>query len=181
ETVADHPFSGLKRRRNCAAHVVVARGCKKNCLRFRAERLGPTRQQDVTDDLGTRRATRLARQHDADAQRCEPFGQLPCVGGFSAALAAFECDEAPAHEILGLRARRGAAPIVTGRHIRSTPARNRLITSSVTESNARCVTLPLPIASDVLSGTSSTRVSLRHTFNLPTFRPFCTGAGNGPV
>src|SRR6185437_4899397 len=118
---------------------------------------------------------------DADAQRCEPFGQLPCVGGFSAALAAFECDEASAHETLGLCARCGAAPIMTDRHIRSTPARNRLITSSVTESNARCVTLPMPIASDVLSGTSRTRLSLRHTFSLATLMSFCTGAGSGPV
>ena len=52
-------------------------------------------------------------------------------------------------------------------HSRATPARIKLITSSVAASNARCGKLPRPIDSAARSGTSSTMWGPRHTFKVP--------------
>ena len=49
----------------------------------------------MADDLGARRAARLARQHDLDAERLQALGEQLGMGGFAAAVAALECDEAP--------------------------------------------------------------------------------------
>ena len=58
-----------QRRPDGAAHMIVARGGKQHRLGLRAERLGDARQQNVADDLGARRAARLAREHDVEPER----------------------------------------------------------------------------------------------------------------
>ena len=71
EAVADHPFAVDQRRPDHVAHVIVARGREQDGLGLHAERLGGARQDDMADDLGARRAARLAREHDLDAERLQ--------------------------------------------------------------------------------------------------------------
>src|SRR5262249_39465919 len=59
--------------------------------------------------------------------------------------------------------------------------RKRPITNSVAASMARPVMPPLATASAACSGTSSTRLSARHTFRVPIACPSCTGARTGPL
>ncbi len=78
--------------------VIVARGREQDRLGVGAERLGRARQQHVADDLGAGRAARLARQHDADAERLAGARASSAAWvDLPVALAAFEGDESSAH------------------------------------------------------------------------------------
>jgi hypothetical protein len=76
--------------------MIVARGREQNGFGLGSQRLGGAGEQHVANDFGARRAARLAREHDLDAERLEPLRQHPGMGGLAATLAAFEGDEASA-------------------------------------------------------------------------------------
>ena len=97
EAVADHPFAGIERRQDGALHVVVARRRKQHRLDLRSERLCRARQQHVADDLGARRAARLARQMHGKPKRFQAQRQHRGLGRLAGALAALERDELASH------------------------------------------------------------------------------------
>ena len=77
--------------------MVDAGGRKQHRLGFRPERLGEAGQNDLAQRLGVRRAARLARAHDLEADRFEARLEPQRLHGFTGPLAAFERDEtAPA-------------------------------------------------------------------------------------
>ncbi len=77
--------------------MVDARRGEQHRLAFRSECLGEARQDDFAQRLGVRRAARLARPHDVEADAFEPRLEAARLHGFAGPLAAFERDEtAPA-------------------------------------------------------------------------------------
>src|SRR5262249_17789911 len=145
EAVAHYPLAALERGPDRLAHVIVAGGSKQDRLGMRAERLCGAGEKHVPHRLGAGRTARLARCHDGEAQGGRALDQARPLGRLAAPLPAFEGDEPAAGQSF------------------CTPARNRLITSSVAASNARWGRLPRPTASLASSGTSSTTCSPRQT------------------
>src|SRR3569623_542689 len=128
----------------------------------------------MADDFRARRSTRLARHHSFDALSLQAIRQHLNLGGFAGALAAFKRDEAA---FLGF----GCLGVSRHAYSFSMPDRSRPIASSLAPSKARLVIEPVPTDLPACTGTSSARLPLRHSLNVPTRWSFCTGAWIGPV
>src|SRR5262245_40184514 len=79
--------------------MIVARSGKQQRLAAGAENLADSREHEVADDFGARRAAGLARHQYLGARTRKPLGQQLDLGRLARALAALECNEAAARWI----------------------------------------------------------------------------------
>src|SRR6476646_3989469 len=93
EAVTNHPVARIQRRQDGRTHMVVTRRGEQDCLRFRPKRLCNTGKQNVPNDLGAGRTSRLSCEHNFYAGRFETLRKRPCVSRFAAAFAPFERNE----------------------------------------------------------------------------------------
>ena len=94
ETVADDPASLGERWRDRVFEMIAMRAAAKSS----ASPVGPSgtagaREDHVADDLGARRAARLARGERPEAGLFQPLGQQADLGRLAAALPALQRDE----------------------------------------------------------------------------------------
>src|SRR5437763_8321330 len=99
KSIANDPFAGSQRRKNRTLHVVIARSREEHGFDIGPEWLSRTAQQDVTNDLGARRAAGLARQLSAKSARLQTQRQHRGLRGLACPFAAFECYELAARHM----------------------------------------------------------------------------------
>src|SRR5258708_39488271 len=120
--------------------MVIARGCKQQRFRFRAQQLAHSGEHEMPDDFSSRRPSRLARDDGAQLYGVQTFGEHFDVRGFAGALATLKSDESSAPGSSFDRC-------LAHRQSFSAPARNIPMTSSLAPSIARRIVDPPPMDS----------------------------------
>src|SRR6266404_1141273 len=141
--------------------MVVARGCKQQRFRFRAQQLAHSGQHEMPDDFSSRRPARLARDDGAQLFGIETLRERLDMRGFAGSLTTFKGDESSAP---GSSFGRWLAH----RQSFSAPARNIPMTSSLAPSIARRIVDPWPTDSAAKTGASMATLVPRHTLTTPT-------------
>ena len=90
KSIANDPFAGSQCRKNRTLHVVIACSREEHGFDIGPEWLSRASQQDVTNDLGARRAAGFARQLNAKSARLQPQRQHRGLRGLACPFAAFE-------------------------------------------------------------------------------------------